>query len=149
MTPISLRNPANLLFLLLFTFVVGIASLAAQVTSGTVVGSVRDSSGGVIPGATVTLVSATRGTTIDTTTNENGDFTFPNAPGDTYTVRVTMDGFKTLERQNVPLSPGDRVVVPTLTIEVGQLNETVTVVGDAPLIQSAVVSGRSPSAAKR
>ena len=47
-----------------------------------------------------------------------------------------MDGFKTLERQNVPLSPGDRVVVPTLTIEVGQLNETVTVVGDAPLIQS-------------
>ena len=53
------------------------------------VGSVRDTSGGVIPGATVTLISATRGTTTDTTTNENGDFTFPNMPGDTYAVRVT------------------------------------------------------------
>ena len=67
----------------------------AQITSGSITGSVKDTSGAVIPGATVTLVSATRGTTIETTTNENGDFTFPNAPGDTYIVRVTMDGFKT------------------------------------------------------
>jgi hypothetical protein len=110
--------------------------LSAQITSGSITGSVRDTSGGVIPGATVTLVSATRGTTIDTTTNENGDFTFPNAPGDTYTVRVTMDGFKAIERPNVPLTPGERVVVPTLTIEVGALNETITVTGDAPLIQA-------------
>ena len=106
-------------------------------------GSVRDASGGVIPGATVTLVSATRGTTIETTTNENGDFTFPNAPGDTYTVRVTMDGFKTVERTNVPLTPGERVVVPALTIEVGALNETITVTGDAPMIQSSMASDRS------
>jgi len=98
--------------------------VSAQITSGSITGSVRDTSGGVIPGATVTLISATRGTTIDTATNENGDFTFPNAPGDTYTVRVTMDGFKTIERPNVPLTPVERVVVPTLTIEVGALNET-------------------------
>jgi hypothetical protein len=90
----------------------------------------------VIPGATVTLISSTRGTSTDTTTNESGDFTFPNAPGDTYTVRVTMDGFKTIERPNVPLTPGERIVVPTLTIEVGSLNETITVTGDAPLIQA-------------
>jgi hypothetical protein len=110
--------------------------LSAQITSGSITGSVRDTSGGVIPGATVTLISATRGTSTETTTNENGDFTFPNAPGDTYTVRVTMDGFKTIERPNVPLTPGERIVVPTLTIEVGALNETITVTGDAPLIQA-------------
>lgn len=52
-------------------------------------GSVRDASGAVIPGATVMLISATRGTTVETSTNGNGDFTFPNAVGDTYTVRVT------------------------------------------------------------
>jgi hypothetical protein len=107
-----------------------------QVTSGQVFGSVRDSSGAVIPGATVTLISGARGTLTETTTNENGDFVFPNALGDTYTVRVTMDGFKTLERPNVPVSPGERVVIPALVVELGALNETITVTGEAPLIQA-------------
>jgi hypothetical protein len=108
----------------------------SQLSSGSVFGSVRDASGAVIPGATVVLISASRGTTLETTTNENGDFTFPNALGDTYTVRVTMDGFKALERPNVPVSPGERVVVPALVIELGALNETITVTGEAPMIQS-------------
>ena len=82
---------------------------AGPVTTGTVTGTVKDPQGGTVPGATVTLTSVTRGTTLDTTTNENGDFVFPNVAGDTYTVRVTMDGFKTLERRDVPVSPGDRV----------------------------------------
>jgi hypothetical protein len=111
-------------------------SAFTQVTSGSVFGSVRDVSGAVIPGATVVLISSSRGTSVETTTNENGDFTFPNALGDTYTVRVTMDGFKTLERPNVPVSPGERVVVPALVIELGTLNETITVTGDAPMIQA-------------
>ena len=55
---------------------------------------------------------------------------------DTYTVRVTVDGFKTLERKGIAVSPGDRVVIPTLTIELGALSETVTVTGEAPLIQA-------------
>src|SRR5918993_1181289 len=107
-----------------------------QVTSGQVFGSVRDTSGAVIPGATVTLISGARGTLTETTTNENGDFVFPNALGDNYTVRVTMDGFKTLERHNVPVSPGERVVIPALVVELGALNETITVTGEAPLIQA-------------
>src|SRR5688572_27939664 len=108
----------------------------SQLSSGSVFGSVKDTSGAVIPGATVTLISVSRGTTLETTTNENGDFTFPNALGDTYTVRVTMDGFKTLERHNVPVSPGERVVIPALVVELGALNETITVTGEAPLIQA-------------
>ena len=55
---------------------------------------------------------------------------------DTYTVRVSVDGFKTLERRNIAVSPGDRVVVGTMTIELGALSETVTVTGEAPLIQA-------------
>src|SRR5687767_8721862 len=73
---------------------------AAQVATGNVAGTVKDAQAGVIPGATVTLISQARGTTIDTTTNPDGDFVFVNVPGDTYTVRVAMDGFKTLERPN-------------------------------------------------
>ncbi|HTL01748.1 MAG TPA: carboxypeptidase-like regulatory domain-containing protein [Vicinamibacterales bacterium] len=112
------------------------APAAAQVATGNVAGTIKDAQGGVIPGATVSLVSQTRGTVTDTVSNTNGDFVFVNVPQDTYTVKVTMDGFKTLERHDVPVSPGDRVALGTLPIEVGTLNETITVSGEAPLIQS-------------
>ena len=50
----------------------------AQNTSGIVTGTVKDPQGGIIPGATVTLVSETRGTSQDTQTTGTGDFVFPN-----------------------------------------------------------------------
>jgi hypothetical protein len=110
----------------------------AQITTGAVTGAIKDDQGGVIPGATVTLISDTRGTRVaDTQTNENGDFVFPNVPGDTYTVQVTLQGFKTLRRAGVTVSPGDRVVVPTMTLTVGGLDETVNVRAEAPTIQAA------------
>src|SRR5438132_3526168 len=108
----------------------------AQITTATVTGTVKDAQGGIIPGATVTLISETRGTTVNAFTSNTGDFVFPNVNGDTYTVRVTMDGFKPLERRNLAVSPGDRVAVGTLAIEVGTLSETVTVAGEAPMIQA-------------
>jgi hypothetical protein len=106
------------------------------VATGDVAGTVKDAQGGVIPGATVSIISQTRGTSVDATTNENGAFVFPNLTGDTYTIRVKMDGFKTLERHDVPVSAGDRVAVGTLTIELGVLSETVLVSGEAPMIQA-------------
>src|SRR5687768_14612684 len=133
--PANRRIAAAAIVCLLSSFFAA-SPAVSQVTSGSVFGSVKDASGAVIPGATVVLISASRGTSVETSTNENGDFIFPNALGDTYTVRVTMDGFKTLERPNVPVSPGERVVVPTLVIELGTLNETITVTGDAPMIQA-------------
>ena len=108
----------------------------AQITTATVTGTVKDAQGGIIPGATVTLISETRGTTVNAFTSNTGDFVFPNVNGDNYTVRVTMDGFKPLERRNLAVSPGDRVAVGTLAIEVGTLSETVTVAGEAPMIQA-------------
>jgi hypothetical protein len=110
---------------------------AAQVTTGTVTGNIKDAQGGVIPGATVTLISSTRGTTLAVVAADtDGVYTFPNVPPDSYTIRVTMDGFKALERSGVTVSPGDRVAVPPLVIEVGGLAETVTVSAEAPMIQS-------------
>jgi hypothetical protein len=113
-----------------------VSPAAAQITTGTIGGSVRDAQGAIVPGATVTLVNPVRNTTTDTQTNNAGDFVFPNVTAGTYTVRVTMDGFKTSERPNVVLSPGDRLLVPTLTIEVGTLTETVTVQAESPIIQA-------------
>lgn len=118
-------------------FVLSVAlPVSAQITTGSVTGSIRDSQNAVIPGANVTMVSATRGTSTNVTSTAAGDFVFPNVQADTYLIRVTLDGFKTLERPGVIVAPGDRVVVGALTIEIGLLNETVTVAGEAPMIQA-------------
>ena len=108
---------------------------SAQITTGTVSGSIRDAQSAIVPGATVTLVSTTRGTTTETVTSGDGNFVFPNVTAGAYTLRVSMDGFKTLERPGILVSPGDRVLVPTLTIDVGALSETVTVASEAPVLQ--------------
>ena len=109
----------------------------AQITTGSVTGSVKDAQGGVIPGATVTLISETRGTsTAPVVTSPTGDFVFVNVATDTYTIDVTMDGFKGLRRKGVPVSVGDRVAVGDLVIEVGGASETVDVLADAPVIQA-------------
>ena len=111
---------------------------SAQLTTGSVGGSVRDVQGGVIPGATVTLVSETRGTrSIPVTTDENGDFVFPNVTADTYTIEVEMSSFKTLRQSGISVNPGPRLAVGVLTIEVGGAAEFVTVKGESPMIQTA------------
>src|SRR5207244_12337699 len=115
---------------------VPIASFAPAQAPATVAGTGKDTQGGSIPGATITLVSESRGTTFDTQSTATGDFVVSNVPGDVYTVRVSMDGFKTTERKGVAVSPGDRVAIPAITIEVGTLTETVLVTGDAPAIQA-------------
>ena len=92
----------------------------AQITTGTVFGTVKDAQGAVIPGAAVTLVSETLGTQLsDVFTNENGDFTFVNVPSDRYTLQVTMQGFKTSKRGGIAVSPGDRLSLGSIAIEVG------------------------------
>ena len=111
-------------------------SASAQVT-GSVAGAVRDGQGGVIPGATVTLVSETRGVKLPSAvTSVNGDFVFVNVTADTYTLEVTMSGFKTAQRKGVAVSPADRVAIPTIALEIGGVTETVDVKGDTPLIQA-------------
>ncbi|HEY7500818.1 MAG TPA: carboxypeptidase-like regulatory domain-containing protein, partial [Vicinamibacterales bacterium] len=110
---------------------------AAQITTGTVVGNVKDSTGGVVPGATVVLVSESRGTkSVPAVTNATGDYVFPNITGDVYTIEVTMDGFRTVRRQGIRVSGADRVTVPSLTLEPGGAAETVNVTSEAPLIQA-------------
>ena len=110
-------------------------SADAQATA-TVAGTVQDAQGGIIPGATITLASENRGFTFERQSGATGDFVITNVPGDTYTVRVTMAGFKTSERNGVAVSPGDRVAVGVITMEVGDLAETVEVLAEAPIIQT-------------
>jgi hypothetical protein len=109
----------------------------AQVNTGTVLGTVKDSQGGVIPGATVTLISEARGTrSAPVVTNESGDFVFANVSADTYTVEVALESFKTSRRSGIAVSPGSRIAVGTLALEVGGATETVVVRGETPQVQS-------------
>ena len=113
------------------------APASAQVITGTVSGTIKDAQGGVVPGATIVLVSQTRGTKMaPVVTNTQGDFVVPNLTADTYTIQVTMTGFKTLNHAGISVSGADRVNVPPLTLEVGGAAETVNVTAESPQIQS-------------
>src|SRR5215831_14916666 len=112
--------------------VLGCASVAtAQITTGTVAGTVKDAQGGVVPGATVILINDARGTkTSPAVTNGTGDFVIPNVTAGTYTMEITMPSFKTLKRSNVVVSPGSRVAIEGLVLEVGGASEVVDVKGE-------------------
>jgi hypothetical protein len=132
----------------------------AQTTLGSIAGSVRDPQGARLPGATVEVTSERRADTQRTTTNAEGDFVILNLPPDTYRLKVTIDGFKTLDRENVVLSANDRMSVGIVTLELGALAETVTVAGrvvevqvrsaersfsiDSTAIENLAVNGRDP-----
>jgi carboxypeptidase family protein len=111
--------------------------VSAQITTGNVSGTVNDSQGGVVPGATVVLISQSKGTKIGpVVTNEAGTYVIPNVTADTYTVEVSMEGFKTVRRSDIRVTGGERVGVPALTLEVGGATETVNVTAEAALVQS-------------
>ena len=123
--------------LALMALCAGALNVTAQITTGTIAGTIKDSQGGVVPGATIVLISEARGTrSAPTVTNAQGDYVLPNVTPDTYTVEVTMEGFKTIKRSQIKVSGGDRVAVPALTLEIGGAAETVTVTAEAALVQS-------------
>jgi outer membrane receptor protein involved in Fe transport len=109
----------------------------AQITTGTVTGTVKDEQGLAVPGATVTLVSDARGTkTAPAVTGANGEFVIPNVTADTYSLEVALEGFRPIHRTGVIVSGGDRVALPAITLTVGSATETITVVGETPLVQA-------------
>ena len=131
------RSTRSVVCACLVALLFGATAATAQITTGTILGNVKDSTGGVVPGATVVLVSESRGTkSVPAVTNATGDYVFPNVTPDIYTVEVTMDGFRTVKRAGIRASGGDRVTVQALTLEPGGAEETVNVTSEAPLIQA-------------
>jgi hypothetical protein len=98
-----------------------------QTTSASVSGSVQDSQGGVLPGVTVTLTSRTQGNVLSTSTDAEGRFIFAIVRPDTYSLQITLEGFKTLERTNVVVNANDKFYAGVLTLDVGQVTEAVSV----------------------
>jgi hypothetical protein len=112
------------------------AVLRAQTTSASVLGSVHDPSGAVLPGVTVTMTSNTQGNVLTAVTDESGRFVFPIVRPDTYSLKVTLQGFKSLERTTVVVNANDRLALGVLALEVGALTEEVSVSSRVTEVQS-------------
>ena len=110
-------------------------SASAQTITGNITGTVTDSSGGVIPGATVTLVSERTGEARSGTTNEEGRFSFAAVQPGVYTVRVEQKGFQTLERKGAVLSANESLALGDIALQTGQVAEMVTVVSSGPVVE--------------
>ena len=119
------------------------ASAFAQGGSGTTIitGTVADGSGAVLPGASVVAKNNATAEELTATTNDQGNFTIPAVQPGIYTVTVTMPSFKTAIVSEVRVNAGVPASVK-VAMEVGGLNETITVSGGSEIIQtqSAAVS---------
>jgi Carboxypeptidase regulatory-like domain/TonB dependent receptor/TonB-dependent Receptor Plug Domain len=111
--------------------------LRAQTTSASVSGSIQDSSGGVLPGVTVTMTSTTQGNALTAVTDAGGRFVFPIVRPDTYKLQATLAGFKTMERTNLVVNANDRLSTGALTMDIGTLSEEVSVSSPVTPLQSA------------
>ena len=110
-------------------------SLEAQVRYGSIVVEARDQSGGGVPGASVTVTETGTNWTRDGMTNNAGTVTFASVPPGTYSVRVTIEGFKEFLATDLSVSE-DSVVRVNGLLEVGQITDTVTVTGGAAVLQT-------------
>ena len=107
----------------------------AQTSMGGVSGTVKDSTGGVVPGATVRLVSEATGVVVERQTNESGFFSFVNVRPGTYNLTIELTGFN--KAQVTPFTVGvNEAVSRNVTLQVGAMTETTTVVSQSELIQT-------------
>ena len=108
---------------------------AGQTTTATLRGNVQDSTGAVLPGATVTVTNVGMRTTQSTVTDARGQYQFASLFPGTYELKVELVGFKTYEQKGITLSPGDNRGID-VKLDIGQQSETVTVTGEREIIQT-------------
>jgi hypothetical protein len=111
------------------------AQLAAQNVAGTIVGTIRDVSGGAIVAASVTVTNEGTNVAFKTKTNETGDYVAPNLAPGSYTVTAEFEGFKQAVIKSVRLL-ANRTVRVDLALEPGTVTQTIEVQGTAPVVNS-------------
>ena len=109
---------------------------AAQNVTGSISGVVQDTSGQLVPGASVTISNNATVATVKLQTDDRGDFTAAGLQAGTYSLRISKEGFKQFEQSGLVLTAGERRSVGGLTLQVGAVNETVTVTGVAASVQT-------------
>ena len=132
----SVRSVVGFLALSGFLALVGSSVPAsAQILYGSVVGIVKDSTGSVLPGATVTIVNTETNLTREAVTNADGAYSIINVQPGPYDLKVSLTGFRDVARRNVPVTIGD-IARFDVAMEVGSVTESVLVIGESPLLQT-------------
>ena len=117
------------------TLLVSATAYGQSSNTATIRGTVEDSSGGVLPGATVTLTNTGTKAVQTTVSNERGGYTFSGVFPGSYDIKVELEGFKTYEQKAVAISPQDTRGID-VRLDVGQQTETVTVTATNEVIQT-------------
>src|SRR5262245_34127023 len=108
----------------------------AQQDNASILGTVSDSLGAVVPSAQVSIQNQATAQAVNLSTDGNGNFFAPVLPVGRYRITVTVAGFKTQALDDITLRVADRLRV-NVTLEPGGVQETVTVTGAAPLVDTA------------
>src|SRR5260370_15344176 len=124
----ALRCPVAVVMVLLA------GSAAAQVTTGSILGTVRDAAGAEVPGAVVTITEQGKGTSTTYTTDAGGSYLAPFLIPGTYEISVDLQGFKKYLRRGAVLQVNQRARVD-VALEIGTLTETTNVEALAPLVK--------------
>src|SRR5438128_175883 len=112
------------------------ASALAQVTTGTISGTVSDSTGAVLPGVKVTLKRVGKGISRTVRTDEGGRYRAPELALGSYEITAEAAGFESVVRSGITLTVGREAVVD-FSLQVGTITDKITVTGEAPLVQTA------------
>src|SRR2546427_1410102 len=124
---------------LVATIALGTSLVFAQTSMATILGTVRDTSGALVPGVSITVKHIESGLTRTVVSSERGGYNVPLLPVGAYEITTTMPCFKQEVRSGINLVVGQEAVVD-LTLEVGANAEQVTVTGDAPLVNTTTAS---------
>src|SRR5262249_22748539 len=138
-----LRSFGRLVTAIVATIALGTSLVFAQTSTATILGTVKDTSGALVPGVSITVKHTESGLTRMVMSDERGAYNVPLLPVGAYEITTTMPGFKREVRSGINLAVGQEAVVD-LTLEVGAPAEQVTVTGEAPLVNitTASVSGQ-------
>ena len=123
-------------FLGLFLLIAGATALRAQTAGeGTITGTVRDGTGAVVEGATVTATNAATNVSIERTTTSSGAYTIAPLPPGIYSVQVMAKGFKTLKQDNLSVDALNSLDFnPVLTL--GEATEVISVTAAPPVLDT-------------
>jgi hypothetical protein len=116
-------------------FALGMPETAAAQGTATIRGTVTDASGGVLPGATVTITNTGTKEARTAVTDDRGGYTFPSLFNGTYELKVELEGFKGYDAKNIVLSPNDNRGLDVM-LEVGSLTDVITVTSPLEIIQT-------------
>src|ERR1022692_3667441 len=118
-----------------------LAATAAAQSSSSITGTVKDTKGGVIQGATVTVGDPSQGVQRTSQTNELGIYVFPDLPPGTYALTAESQGFKKTTTQDIVLPVSSRINLGDTALEIGSLTDTITIEADQGQLQVSSSSG--------